>query len=201
MKKVQAALVMLLLAGLACQAVNNAPEYFCEMRGGVWHTSTEDEAAYCEESAPGADQQNLNQTGAGSTESSTDIQACNATQFIQTQVEIIKNTKDQHYRECDYTLSATNSHPNEGVWIVRRTNTCFHNPAKDADSTCWNSDLLPSGQLWEKTFRATYFSDSQAGIEFVDKVAGVYNRPECLYLLNAPEVEAISVPVEWVCGP
>jgi hypothetical protein len=61
--------------------------------------------------------------------------------------------------------------------------------------------LIFPGQLWEKLFRSNYYTDGQFSREGVDKVAGVFNRPDCLYLLTSTEVEAISQPVEWACGP
>lgn len=212
MKKVQIALVLTLLAGLACRVEDISPEYFCEMRGGTWHKSTEYEDAWCAEPTPKPDQTGESSTGVttDSQEAPTEkyltptpasAQDCSATLYIQAQVEIIKNAQEPYYRECDYKLSVENIHPTEGIWIVRRTNASTHVPPKDCDSCSWYSDLLFPSQAWEKQFRATYFSDGQAGYEYVDKVAGVFNRPECLYLLTSPEVEAISTPVEWACSP
>ncbi len=212
MKKIQLAVVMLVLAGLACGVQDISPEYFCEMRGGTWHKSTEYEDAWCEEPAPKPDQTGESSTGVttDSQEAPTEkyltptpasAQTCDATRYIQTQVEVTKNLKEPNYWECDYKLTITNIHPSESIWIVRKTNTSTHSSAKDCDKCYRYSDLLFPEQVWEKVFNATFFSDGQASFEYVDQVAGVLNLPECLYLLNSPEVEAISIPVEWVCGP
>jgi hypothetical protein len=194
------------------------PEYFCETRGGTWHKSTPYENAWCEEAEPKPNAQTENQSGESSTEPSIDsqdvpptekyltptpasAQECDATLYIQTQVEVVKEVQETYYRECDYKLTATNIHPSEGVWVVRRTNTSVHSSATNLDDSYWYSDLLMPGQNWEGQFSSNYYTDGQSSRQGVDKVAGVFNRPECLYLLNSPEVEAISVLVEWACGP
>ena len=217
MKATQLALAMLMLAGLACGVQDIDPEYFCVERGGVWHKSTEYADAFCEEPTPKPSPQTQPQTGESETEVPFDLQEaptekyasptpasaqeCNATLYVQALAEVVKEVRETYYRECDYKLALTNIHPSEGVWIVRRTNTSTHFPPKDCDSCYWYSDLLFPEQAWEKTFRATFYSDGKASFEYVDKVAGVFNRPECLYLLNSPEVEAISQPVQWACAP
>jgi hypothetical protein len=206
--------ILLIILQWACTIMDTLPDYFCEMNGGTWHPSTLEEDAWCEPAKPTA----TPKPGEISTQSSNDAQeapptekyltptpasaqACNATLYIQTQVEVIKNAQELYYRECDYKLSASNIHPSEGIWIIRLTNAGTHNPPKDCDSCYWYSDLLFPGQGWEKSFRATYFSDGKASFEYVSKVAGVFNRPECLYLITSPEVEAISQTVEWACAP
>lgn len=213
-------LILILLVQLACGVEDVSPEYFCEMNGGTWHPSTMEEDAWCERAKPTATPKpvNENQPGEISTESSNDAQEaaptekyipptpasaqeCNATIYIQTQVEVIKNAQEPLYRECDYKINANNVHPSEGVWVIRRTNTSVHSSATNLDDSYWYSDLLMPGQGWEAQFRSTYYSDGQTSHQGVDKVAGVFNRPECLYLLNSPEVEAISQNVEWACGP
>ena len=213
--------ILILILQLACTIADTLPDYFCEMNGGTWHKATEYEDAWCESAKPNSDGQPENEaenpagdatqepqvnplieeTEAYSSPTPASAQECSATLYIQTQVEIIKNVQELYYRECDHKLSVDNIHPTEGIWIVRRTNASTHVPPKDCDSCSWYSDLLFPGQAWEKQFRAIYYSDGKAGYEYVDKIAGVFNRPECLYLLNSPEVEAISQAVEWVCGP
>ena len=218
MKKVQVALALLLLAGLACRVEDVSPEYFCEMRGGTWHKSTQYEDAWCEEAKPNPNTQTENEAGESSTEPASDpqeaqptekyltptpasAQECNATVYLQTQVEILPIKQEAYYWECDYKLTVKNVYPSEGIWVVRRTNTSVHSSATDSDSVYWYSELVFPAQLWSQEFRSTYFTDGGSSREGVDRVAGVLNRPECLYLLNSPEVEAISVPVEWACGP
>jgi hypothetical protein len=128
-------------------------------------------------------------------------QECNATLYVQALVEIVKTTQEQYYRECEYKLSLTNIHPSEGIWVLRKTNTSVHSSATDLDDSYWYSDLIFPGQFWENQFRSSYSTNGQFSRQGVDKVAGVFNRPECLYLLTSREVEAISQPVEWACGP
>lgn len=212
--------ILILILQLACTIMDTLPDYFCEMNGGTWHPSTQYEDAWCEQAKPTATPKPVNESQPGeiSTESSNDsqeapptekyltptpasAQECNATLYVQTQVEVVEKIQELYYQDCDYKLTATNIHPSEGVWIVRRTNAGTHSSAKDCDQCYWYSDLLFPQQNWEKVFRATFFSDGQASFEYVDKVAGVFNRPECLYLLTSPEVEAISQTVEWACGP
>lgn len=191
------------LVQLACNMGNLPAQYQCEMEGGVWHPPVLEEGAWCEEN-PGSESESSSEPAiesAAALPTPASAQECNATLYIQTQVEITKNAQEPSYRECDYRLKGSNAHASEGIWIVRRTTTSTHAPPKDCDTCDWYSDLLFPGQEWEKTFRATFYSDGQAGFEYVDKVTGVFNRPECLYLLNSPEVEAISQPVEWACGP
>lgn len=214
-------LSLILLVQLACGVEDVSPEYFCEMKGGTWHKSTEYADAYCESGKPNSETNSENnvegqagdiptepqinpsieETEAYASPTPASAQACNATLYVQIAGEVVETTQELYYRECEHELRATNLNPSEGVWIVRHTIAGTHAPAKDCDSCYWYSDLLFPKQMWQKQFRATFFSDGQASFEYVDKVAGVYNRPECLYLLNSPEVEAISVPVEWVCGP
>jgi hypothetical protein len=214
-------LVLVLLAGVACRLEDISPEYFCEMNGGTWHPATMEEDAWCERAKPNSEVQPENEAEkpAGDTPTEPQVnppiestetyasptpasaQECNATLYVQTQVEVIKETKELYYRECDYKLSASSLHPSEGVWVVRRTNTSVHSSATNLDDSYWYSDLLMPGQGWAAQFRSTYYTDGQTSRQGVDKVAGVYNRPECLYLLNSAEVEAISQPVEWACGP
>ena len=214
-------LVLVLIAGLACSVEDISPEYFCEMRGGTWHKSTEYEDAYCESAKPNPETQPENEienpagdvptepqgnppieeTEAYASPTPASAQECDATLYIQTQVEVVKETHETYYRECEYKLTATNIHPSEGVWVVRRTNTSVHSSATNLDDSYWYSDVLMPGHLWEYQFPSNYYTDGQSSRQGVDKVAGVYNRPECLYLLHSPEVEAISVSVEWACGP
>lgn len=212
--------ILILMLQWACTIMDTLPDYFCEMNGGTWHPSTMERDAWCERAKPTATPKPVNESQPGeiSTESSNDsqevpptekyltptpasAQECNATLYLQAQVEIIKNQQEPSYRECDYKLSAGSTHPSEGVWIIRRTNTSVHSSATNLDDTYWYADLLMPGQVWESQFRSTYFSDGQTSRQGVDKIAGVFNRPECLYLLTSPEVEAISTPVEWACGP
>lgn len=216
--------ILILILQLACTIADTLPDYFCEMNGGTWHPSTQYEDAWCERAKPTATPEAAsqsppeNQPGEISTESSNDAQdaspteeyvpptdaspqECNATLYIQTSVEVTNSVQELYYRDCDYKLSAGNIHPSEGIWIVRHTNTFIHSSATNSENSYWYSDLLLPDQAWEKQFRSSYFTDGQSSREGVDKVAGVFNRPECLYLLTSPEVEAISKDVEWACGP
>jgi hypothetical protein len=210
--------ILILILQLACTIADTLPDYFCEMNGGTWHPSTMDEDAWCEKAKPnpetppeeGETNPAGNEAGenppTGGTEeyvppTNAPAEACNATLYIQTSIEIVKDIKEPYYLECDYTLTGSNIHPGEAIWIVRRTNVSVHSSATNSDSSYWYSDPLIPGQGWEKQFRSTYFTDGQSSREGVDKVAGVFNRTECLYLLTSTEVESISVPVEWACGP
>lgn len=218
MKKVRLALALLLLAGLACRVEDVSPEYFCEMRGGTWHKSTQYEDAWCEEAKPKSNTQTENDAGKNPTEPASDAQEvaptekyltptpasaqeCDATVYLQTQVEILPIIQEAYYWECDYKLTVKNIYPSEGIWVVRRTNTSVHSSATNLDDSYWYSDLIFPNQIWEGQFPSSYYTDGQSSRQGVDKVAGVLNRPECLYLLHSPEVETISVPVEWACGP
>lgn len=200
---------------LACNLGNLPAQYQCEMEGGIWHPPILEEQGWCEEK-PASEGENS--TGEVSTETPLDstgefptekyltptpasAQECDAALYIQTQVEIIENRQELYYRECDYKLTADSIHPSEGVWFVRRTNTSVHSSATNSDDSYWYSDLLMPGQGWEAQFHSTYYTDGQSSRQGVDKITGVFNRPECLYLLNSPEVEAISIPVEWACSP
>ena len=216
--------ILILTLQWACTIVDTLPDYFCEMNGGTWHPSTQYENAWCEQAKPKEPQnpvsegQPENQPGESLTEPPIDsqevpptekyllptpasAQECNATLYIQTSVEVVEEVKETYYRECDYKLTAINSHPSEGVWVVRRTNTSVYSSATNSDDSYWYSDLLMPGQGWEVQFRSTYYTNGQTSRQGVDKVAGVFNHPECLYLLNSPEVEAISQPVQWACAP
>lgn len=210
--------ILILILQLACTIADTLPDYFCEMNGGTWHPATMEEDAWCERAKPNPEvkpeAQDTNPTGGeagvnppteGTEEyippTNASAQDCNATLYIHTEVELIKDSQEPYVRECEYKLTGNNIHSSEGIWIVRRTNVNTHAPPKDCDTCYWYSDLLFPGQAWEKTFRATFFNDGQAGFEYVDRVAGVFNRPACLYLLNSPEIESISTPVEWACSP
>ena len=211
--------ILVMLVQLACSIEDVSPEYFCEMKGGTWHPSTLDEDAWCEKPkkpAPPPTQPEVesippqpNQpgsilataTGEYLTPTPASAQECNATLYVQVLIEVIKTTQEQYYRECEYKLSLTNIHPSEGVWVVRKTNTSVHSSATNSDDSYWYSDLISPGQLWEYKFRSSYYTNGQFSRHGVDRVAGVFNRPDCLYLLTSAEVEAISQPVEWACGP
>ena len=212
------ALILILLAQLACGIEDFSPEYFCEMSGGTWHKSTPESEAWCEmpntpaplipsdaESNPSQPDQPVSplatSTGEYLTPTPASAQECNATLYVQVLVEVVKTTQEQYYRECEYKLSLSNIHPSEGIWVVRKTNVSVHSSATNSDSSYWYSDLIFPGQLWEKLFRSNYYTNGQFSREGVDRVAGVFNRPDCLYLLTSAEVEAISQPVEWACGP
>ena len=138
--------------------------------------------------------------GGGATPVPASVQECNATGYIHTLIEIVKNVQEQYYRECHYKLTLFNVH-SEGIWIVRNTNVNVHSVTTDSDSSYWYSDLVFPGQSWEYVFRSSYFSDGQTSREGVDRIAGVYNRPDCIYLLTSDEIEFISTPIEWACGP
>ncbi|MCK6584231.1 MAG: hypothetical protein L6Q49_14130 [Anaerolineales bacterium] len=210
--------ILILILQLACTIVDVLPDYFCEMNGGTWHPSTIDEDAWCEkakpnpeatpeagETTPAGNEAEENPPAEGTEEyippTDAPAQACDATLYVQTSIEIVKEVQEPYYRECHYKLSAGNIHASEGIWVVRRTNVSVHSNQTNSESSYWYSDLLMPNQGWEFTFRSTYFTDGQISREGVDKVAGVYNRPECLYLLTSQEVESISAPVEWACGP
>lgn len=216
--------ILILMLQLACTIMDTLPDYFCEMNGGTWHPSTQYEDAWCERAKPtktpqpGNEGQPENQPGEISTEPSIDsqdapptekyltptpasAQECDATLYIQNRVEVVEEVKETYYRECDYKLTAVNNHPSEGIWVVRRTNTSVHSSATNMDDSYWYSDLLMPGQAWEGQFSSNYYTNGQSNRQGVDKVAGVFNHPECLYLLTSPEVESISIPVEWACGP
>jgi len=209
------ALVLIMLVQLACSIEDVSPEYFCEMKGGTWHISTPETDAWCEmpekpaqpqfEQNPPAPNQTVSPlataTGEYLTPTPASAQECNATLYVQVLVEVVKTTQEQYYRECEYKLSLTNIHPSEGIWVVRKTNVSVHSSATNSDDSYWYSDLIFPGQLWEKLFRSNYYTNGQSSREGVDRVAGVFNRPDCLYLLHSEEVEAISQPVEWACGP
>jgi hypothetical protein len=217
LKKIQLAMALVLLAQLACGVEDVSPEYFCEMKGGKWHKSTPYQDAYCESATPAVESNLENEAGEAPTESQVDppvaatekyltptaasAQECNATVYVQTQIEIIKTVQETYYRECEYKFTAANVHPTDGIWILRRTNTSIHSNAANSENTYWYSDLIFPGQIWEKQFRSSYYTDGQTSREGVDRVAGVFDRPDCLYLLTSEEVEAISQPVEWACGP
>lgn len=208
--------ILILLVQLACNMGNLPAQYQCEMEGGIWHSPVLEEQGWCEEQPlneneaqnPAGDEPHAPQENPPPEETEEYIpppdappQECNATLYIQAQVEIIKNTQETSYRECDYKLSAINIHASEEIWIVRRTNTSIHSSATNSDDSYWYADLLMPGQSWEAQFRSTYYTDGQTSREGVDKIVGVINRPECLYLLTSPEVEAISTAVEWACAP
>jgi hypothetical protein len=222
------ALGLVVLVQAACSVVDVLPDVFCEMQGGKWHERTEYSDAWCEEKKPSApsktpaasppetpnnpsrDMPTTSSpsssplelpTGEYLTPTPGSTQGCDATLYIQSGLEVVKNVQEAHYRDCDYKLSLTNVHPSAGIWVVWRKNTSVHSSATNLDDRYWYSDLLAPDQLWEKTFRSSYFTDGQTSREAVDRVAGVYNRPECLYLLTSAEVEAISQPVEEACGP
>lgn len=211
-------LILLWLFQLACSIEEFSPEYFCEMKGGTWHRSTPESDAWCEmpqnpappvpqdaETNPPQSDQPVSPfvtaTGEYLTPTPASAQECNATLYVQVLIEVTKQTQEQYYRECEYKLSLTNIHPSEGIWVVRKTNTSVHSSATNSDDSYWYSDLIFPGQLWEKLFRSDYYTNGQFSREGVDRVAGVFNRPDCLYLLTSAEVEAISQPVEWACGP
>ncbi|MBI5354504.1 MAG: hypothetical protein HZB50_17830 [Chloroflexi bacterium] len=210
------ALLLVLLVQLACEVEDVSPEYFCEAKGGKWHPSTIYESAYCESATPTPKPQTENQAGEmpiepeGAQPVATEkyltptpasAQECNATIYIQTQIEIVKTVQETYYRDCDYKLSASNIHPTDGIWVVRRTNTSVHSAATNLDDSYWYSELIFPGQVWEQQFHSSYSTNGQFSRQGVDRVAGVFDRPECYYLLSSAEVEAISQPVEWMCGP
>lgn len=210
--------ILILILQLACTIADTLPDYFCEMNGGTWHPSTMDEDAWCEKAKPnpkatpeaGETDPAGNEAGENPPTEGTEeyippmnapAQECNATLYIQTSIEIVKDIQEPYYRECDYKLTGRNINPGEGIWIARRTNVSVHSNQTNSDSSYWYSDLLVPGQDWEEQFRSTYITNGRTSQWGVDKVAGVFNRPECLYLLTSTEVESISVPVEWACGP
>lgn len=215
--------ILICLVQLACSIGNLPAQFLCEMEGGKWERPDLDKPGWCVEKAapaPGPVNENEPENGVGerSTEPPIDpqgmqptekyltptpasAQECNATLYVQVLIEVTKQTQEQYYRECEYKLSATNVHPSQGIWILRRTNTSVHSSATDLDDSYWYSDLIFPGQFWEQLFRSNYYTNGQFSREGVDRVAGVFDRPDCLYLLYTAEVEAISQPVEWACGP
>ena len=213
------ALILVLLVQLACKVVKYSPETLCKMKGGIWHEEVPKDNSWCEmpkkpapppiqpevEFIPPPQNQPVSphatSTGEYLTPTPASAQECNATLYVQILVEVVKTTQEQYYRECEYKLSLTNIHPSEGIWVVRKTNVSVHSSATNSDSSYWYSDLIFPGQLWEKLFRSNYYTNGQFSREGVDRIAGVFNRPDCLYLLTSAEVEAISQPVEWACGP
>jgi hypothetical protein len=213
------ALILVFLVQLACASFTEiAPETFCEMRGGKFikgEISFDDVCVMPRTATPASQMENKTEvapsnppvsplasaTGEYLTPTPASAQDCNATAYIQTQIEIVKTTQEQYYRECEYKLVVTNAHPSDGIWALRHTNTSVHSPALDSENSYWYSDLIVPGQLWEKQFRSSYYTDGQFSREGVDMVAGVFNLPDCLYLLKSADVELISQPVEWACGP
>ena len=45
------------------------------------------------------------------------------------------------------------------------------------------------GQFWEGLFRSNYYTNGQYSRQDVDRVAGVFDRPDCIYLLSSAEVK------------
>lgn len=225
-KPVCLALVVLWIVQAACLAVDLAPEpiqalspsLFCLLKGGSWYDDPLGSGGYCvypDESAPNPQpggesegqqpapqvQPDATASGGGATPIPASPESCNATAYIHPQIEIVKDVKEQYYRECHYKLTLFNVH-SEGIWILRRTNVSVHSSATNTDDTYWYSDLLFPGQSWEYVFRSNYFTDGQTSRDGVDRIAGVYNLPACLYLLTSDEqLETISLPIEWACGP
>jgi len=216
------ALILVLLVQLACNIDEVAPGVFCEMKGGKFikgEYSFDDVCVMPGTATPTVQMEDTagempnelstetppsplaEPTGKYLTPTPASAQVCNATVYIQTEIEIVKTTQEQYYRECEYKLSAANLHPSDGIWVLRRTNTSIHSSATDVDDSYWYSDLIFPGQLWEGQFRSSYYTNGQTSRQGVDRVAGVFDRLDCLYLLTSDEVEAISQPVEWACGP
>lgn len=214
-------LILIWLVQSACYVGQVFPKQICELNGGIWHEEIPKDDSWCEmpkkpapnapstqpevESNPPQPNQPVSPlataTGEYLTPTPASAQECNATLYVQVLVEVITTKQEQYYRECEYKLSLTNIHPSEGIWVVRKTNVSVHSSATDLDDSYWYSDLIFPGQLWEKLFRSNYYTNGQFSREGVDRVAGVFNRLDCLYLLTSAEVEAISQPVEWACGP
>ncbi len=216
------ALLIPILLQLACVSITEvAPDIFCEMKGGKFikgDISSDDRCVMPPKvpPAPRIDQGQAAQpteppaasaspliepTGPYLPPTPASAQECNATLYLQSNIEITKTTQEPYYRECEYRLNVVNIHPADGIWVVRRTNTSIHSSALNTDESYWYSDLIFPGQLWEKQFRSTYYTDGQTSHEGVDRIAGVFDRPGCLYLLSSNAVEAISQPVDWACGP
>lgn len=218
------ALVLAILVQLACETdtlVSGIGKIDCEARGGTWRQevgSNGQVEEWCERSStqvspvdPGEPAEGLPgetqvlpfdmPTGEYLTPTPASAQDCDASSYIQIQSEVVSTTQEQYYRECEYKLSVTNTHPSDGLWVVRRMNTSVHSPALDSDNSYWYSDAIFPGQAWEDQFLSTYFTDGQFSREWVDMLAVVYDRPDCLYLLRSQNAEVIGRPVEWACGP
>ena len=210
------ALSLALLAQLACEKFTEIdPETFCEMQGGQFirgefasdsvcflpftATPVPRESPNVPRSSPEVPSESP--TGEYLTPTPAPVQECNATLYLQLQSEIVRTTDEQYLRECDYRLAASNIHPSAGIWVVRRTNISIHSTALDTEERDWYSDLLFPGQSWEQQFHSSFYTDGQTSLHGVDRVAGVFDRPECIYLLTSPVVESISQPVECMCAP
>ena len=128
-------------------------------------------------------------------------QECNATLYVQVLIEVVKTKQEQSYRECEYKLSLTNIHPSQGVWVARETNTSVHSSATNSDDSYWYSDLISPVNYGNINFAPPITQTDNSAARAWTEFAAVSNRPDCIYLLTSAEVEAISQPVEWACGP
>lgn len=209
-------LLACLVTDIAAEPVRQlSPTLHCMLTGGNWHEDPLGNGGTCiypDKPVPQPGGESVVQPsaepvqpvgtagGGGATPIPASSEECNATAYIHPAIEIVRDVKELYYRECHYKLTLFNVH-SEGIWILRKTNVSVHSSATNSDSTYWYSDLVFPGQAWEYVFRSSYYTDGGTSREGVDRIAGIYNRPDCLYLLTSDEIETISVPVEWACGP
>ena len=134
-------------------------------------------------------------------ESPSIFATCNGTQYLQVTSEIIeKETSQFGTQNCDYKLIVTNTHPNSTavVFIYEHIEDAVTNGSY---WVIWDVSLTP-GQSHSQTFYNIIpgRDDLPSTIEFVTKIAGVFDLSECADLMEADNyLEEIATPIEPVC--
>lgn len=199
------ALLLALLIQMACGIGDVSPKSICEMNGGRWHPSIAGEDAWCE-TLPKTPFENptlpaLPQSNNTPTPPPIAPQTCNAIMYVRAEVEVTENNEESSLRECKYKLTVTHTYKDDDLWVLHHCAIDILKPNSHLQDAYWFSDRVYYLETWEQVFTSTYFADGQYSRKGVDRIAAVFNRPECLYLLTSPEVESISIPVKWECAP
>jgi hypothetical protein len=192
-------IIALALSMLACTVYDIfgvLGEDGCEMIGGTWRYGSTFED-YCgppsEDSRPSDEAQD----GDGAPPAQ---EACNATEYLLVTSEIQQNeTFPSGTRHCNYYLYITNAHPDTPVWLFIYQH---YEEGRWEMSDEWKSSIRLTPGMEEDwyCYVAIPEGDAPHGVSVAKRIAGIFDRPECGYLMEDDEYrEEISVPVESRC--
>lgn len=216
-------LVVLVLAGLACTTITKS---MCVKKGGVWVVSGDPfEAPYCDTSESDMEQNSdldansnnnspIGENDAGGNNSSsqapqpvesqyapvyTDPIECSASESLQIEMEVTRNSDTSSETRCYYTVTLTNT-GYELIWVFLQKRN--KNLGAEVEEFWKNHVTLPPGKSQVLRYSTVYYKtqDDQI-IEVLIGVAPIAATEGCknTFQYDTAPREAIGYPVEVPC--
>ncbi len=128
---------------------------------------------------------------------------CNATQHVQVSGHMTRNQTDAWGTWlCEYHLALTNAHPDRVLWVLAHKHEADVWAKTDESEWMLIGRLDPQGTEERPAYVDEYTDPDATGWTFLifDKVAAVYDLPECLSLRSdTGELDYIATTVTHYC--